>query len=255
MTKINNLNKLIHYCYQITNLINNKIYIGVTYKNIEDRLKEHFKFSKSKSINKTALGKAIIKYGAENFKIKILKICKSRQSAFDQEKLLIKKYKSTNYKFGYNQTKGGDSGPIKIQLDKKLILNILNYYCDNNFSLKEISKHFNINYHTIFDITRLRFSATHNIPYDLINKVIEKKKSSKMRKKVNKSLILNIINDYAYNNYTMANIANKYNLSLNNVWNILNRNTFKNIQIDKILLKQLNKVIIEKSKRKTNARY
>ena len=55
------------YLYQITNLINGKIYIGQT-NNITKRWSNH----KSCNSPNTVIAKAIQKYGVENFKFEIL---------------------------------------------------------------------------------------------------------------------------------------------------------------------------------------
>ena len=91
------------YVYKITNLINNKVYIGITVKDIELRYNEHLKCSKS-----YPLYNAFNKYGRENFCITILEKCSTREEACSLEKYYIKKYNSTDHNFGYNQTTGGE---------------------------------------------------------------------------------------------------------------------------------------------------
>ncbi len=55
------------YVYQITNLINNKKYIGIT-NNYIKRWSNH----KSGNSKNMVIGRAIEKYGIENFKFEIL---------------------------------------------------------------------------------------------------------------------------------------------------------------------------------------
>lgn len=101
--------ELIGYIYKFTNKINNKCYIGKT-SNLKRRLWEH----KHETCKKdTAFGKALRKYGFNNFDFEILvKIRKvSDRKKLDEilnnlEKYYIEKYNS--YHFGYNLTKGGD---------------------------------------------------------------------------------------------------------------------------------------------------
>ena len=61
--------------YKITNLINNKIYIGKTKKDIETRFKEHLQ----NAINDCQynLSKAIRKYGIDNFNIEMIDTAES----------------------------------------------------------------------------------------------------------------------------------------------------------------------------------
>lgn len=87
--------------YKVTNLINNKCYIGITKRKLSQRWTEHCKPSRNKV---SALTSSICKYGKENFKIELI-------------------YKTNNYKFmetyfihlyntlspnGYNLTTGGE---------------------------------------------------------------------------------------------------------------------------------------------------
>lgn len=100
--------------YKITNLVNNKIYIGCS-KNIEHRWNAHKSeafLSHNPAFNFT-IHRAFRKYGLENFSFEIIELIDKNQSEklFEQEKYWIKKYDSFNK--GYNETEGGDSGPSK----------------------------------------------------------------------------------------------------------------------------------------------
>ncbi len=53
--------------YKITNIINNKIYIGKTEKSLNKRWSGHIAKSRKNIIS--VLHNAILKYGKENFKI------------------------------------------------------------------------------------------------------------------------------------------------------------------------------------------
>ena len=85
--------------YKVTNLINNKIYIGQDSKN-----KQNY-FGSGKIIKK-----AINKYGIENFKKEILEICSNVDELNQAEKYWIEKLNSTNPDIGYNISFGGQSG-------------------------------------------------------------------------------------------------------------------------------------------------
>ena len=89
------------YIYQITNLINNKIYIGQT-NNIMKRWSNH-KCSNSKNM---VISKAIKKYGVKNFKFEILLKGLSNEEADKKEVELIKE-KNSLVPNGYNVSKGG----------------------------------------------------------------------------------------------------------------------------------------------------
>lgn len=91
--------------YRITNLVNDKIYIGQTIQSLNRRLQKHFN-SKSDC---PKLVKAFNKYGKENFIIELLmgNIQTPEETDF-WEQYWIKVYDSI--KTGYNISVGGKSG-------------------------------------------------------------------------------------------------------------------------------------------------
>ena len=91
--------KKYNYIYKITNLLNNKIYIG---KHSTDNLNDGYMGSG------VVLRQAIKKYGIENFRKEYLAFCDKEDKLNWFEKFYIKKYDSTNTNIGYNLTKGGD---------------------------------------------------------------------------------------------------------------------------------------------------
>lgn len=91
------------YIYKITNIINGKIYIGQTTRNVEIRWKEHLR-----SKDGCPIHMAIQKYGVNNFKIETLEEC--NDELLDKKEVeYIQKYQSYNGHIGYNATKGGNS--------------------------------------------------------------------------------------------------------------------------------------------------
>lgn len=113
------------YIYKITNLINNKIYIGQTKHTIEQRFKSHVKQAKANiKSDHSILHEAIRKYGEENFKTEFLDEACSKEELDIKEKYWIKELKSQNKNIGYNITQGGDgfdfnSLPEDVKLKKK----------------------------------------------------------------------------------------------------------------------------------------
>lgn len=89
------------YIYKITNIINNKVYIGQTTKTVEARWKQHKKASLDK---KYSLYYAMRKYGIDNFKIETIEQCKDEELN-EKEIEWIAFYDS--YHNGYNMTIGG----------------------------------------------------------------------------------------------------------------------------------------------------
>ena len=98
--------------YKITNLINNKCYIGKT-NNSERRWKDHQRLAFTeghKEYNKT-LYKAMRKYGINNFVFEIIEELKDYSISGEREKYWISLYDS--YHNGYNENEGGDGGSEK----------------------------------------------------------------------------------------------------------------------------------------------
>lgn len=94
--------------YKITNLLNNKIYIGETIRNLNVRWSEH----KHESITPGHgygyhLHNAMRKYGIDNFIIEIIDNCPDVER-FVIESQYIKIYDSANPKKGYNTVVEGD---------------------------------------------------------------------------------------------------------------------------------------------------
>ena len=105
------------YIYKITNLINNKIYIGETLRDINVRWNEH----KSVSFNEQGHGynyhlhNAIRKYGVENFIIEEIEQCDD-DKRFERETYYIQLYNSDKKEKGYNYIiEGEGSSPYLTQ--------------------------------------------------------------------------------------------------------------------------------------------
>lgn len=95
--------------YKITNLINNKVYIGQS-RCIKKRWKNHkitYHNSNDKAYN-YPLYRAMRKYGIENFQFEIIENC-SIAELNDKEKYWINYYHSNNDNYGYNQDDGGNA--------------------------------------------------------------------------------------------------------------------------------------------------
>lgn len=153
--------------YLIQNLVTNKVYIGQTKYSIEIRFKQHLRASRS---NSQALYKSMRKHGLENFSIKLLESGIPVDTIDIKEINYISEYNSTNNKFGYNMTLGGNNSNkhFKYHLDSSQIETIVNLY-NANKSTREIAKLFNVNAQTIAKILKS-------------NNIIMRSKSSKLKK-------------------------------------------------------------------------
>ena len=93
--------------YKITNLINNKVYIGQTSQTPSARWSDHKKNFNSLQDN-MAIHKAMLKYGEKNFSFELIEECENSLLS-EREQYWIQKYNT--YKNGYNSTIGGEGAP------------------------------------------------------------------------------------------------------------------------------------------------
>mgnify|MGYP003113221052 CR=1 FL=1 len=98
------------YVYSITNQINDNKYVGKTSKpNPYDRWKEHIRNAQLKNLSDSLKTMAIIhairKYGAENFKFRVIEEC-TDDKINERETYWIDKLDTYNH--GYNSTYGGE---------------------------------------------------------------------------------------------------------------------------------------------------
>lgn len=139
--------------YKITNLVNNKVYIGQTITGINARWKGH--------LHKKGcvfLHNAIEKYGKDNFKIEVIEYC-SKDLLDDREVYWISYYHSTDRNYGYNILSGGSNGRKGIyKLTKSEIQEIIDLD-RQGVSHIEIGNKFNINRKTV------TFILKREIPY------------------------------------------------------------------------------------------
>ena len=88
------------FIYKITNLINNKIYIGQTVRDVRYRWNFH------KACGISAIGLAIKKYGIENFTFEVIDTAANVEELNKKEVDFISQYNSVA-PFGYNLELGG----------------------------------------------------------------------------------------------------------------------------------------------------
>ena len=99
------------YIYKVKNLRNNKVYIGQTVRTVEQRWQEHIqKAFSDKKQDIHYFQQAIRKYGPANFKVSIIATAENREELDDKEKYYIQFFNSTDSRYGYNLTPGGQGG-------------------------------------------------------------------------------------------------------------------------------------------------
>ena len=87
--------------YKITNIKNNKVYIGQTIRPMKDRFNRHINDALNNAID-THFSRAIRKYGKDSFIIEQIDTADSQQELNIKEQMWIRKYDRINE--GYNET-------------------------------------------------------------------------------------------------------------------------------------------------------
>lgn len=99
------------YIYKITNIINNKIYIGQTRTTYPvGRWSAHKNKLNNETHKNSHLLAAWKKYGSSTWKFEVIDFAENIQELDNKEIEYIKKYNSANPLFGYNICSGGTNG-------------------------------------------------------------------------------------------------------------------------------------------------
>jgi group I intron endonuclease len=107
--------------YKISNLVNNKIYFGVTQQKLKIRWQQHKCNSNKKSYH---LYNAMKKYGFEKFNIEIVFEANSKKEMLEKEIQLIALFNTNNRLYGYNNSTGGEYSRkgCKLTLEQRKII-------------------------------------------------------------------------------------------------------------------------------------
>lgn len=205
--------------YKITNLLNNKVYIGQSL-HPEKRWWEHKQRAKT-SYDNYPIHLAINKYGEENFSFEILEWTKNYD---DEEKRLIKEYNSLSPN-GYNILEGGpnpvmygqDHPRNKVQnKDLPLIIQDLK---ENKLSDREIAKKYNLTDKIIADINHGYSHRIENEKYPIRVKKGKQKLTENQAEEI-KTLLKTTTLSY-------QKIADMYNVTKGNIYQINRGTNFK----------------------------
>ena len=109
--------------YKITNIQNNKVYIGQTIRPIKQRFHRHLNDAVNNILD-THFARAIRKYGKDNFIIEEIDTAQTQDELNQKEQYWIKFYNSVEE--GYNETDaiskcGGDTYQSKTEEEMKII--------------------------------------------------------------------------------------------------------------------------------------
>ena len=102
------------YIYKITNKIDNKIYVGQTIRDVEERWKDHLK----KRSNCRYLKSAINKYGVDNFEFQL--VCITFDNNLDDMEIKYIEQYNCLVPNGYNLRLGGNSGRHNAETKQKI---------------------------------------------------------------------------------------------------------------------------------------
>lgn len=130
--------------YKHTNKINGKVYIGITVNEPEVRWGKN-----AKNYERQLFGKAIQKYGWDNFEHEVLFINLSRKEANDKEIELISLYNATNREFGYNVALGGTDVGSRTKAKIVYKYSMDGQFIDQYVSLSEAARVHNTNHRAI----------------------------------------------------------------------------------------------------------
>lgn len=122
-SSLNDLEKI--GIYKITNLVNNKIYIGSTKKSFVSRFVAHY--TKLKSNNHRGywhLQNAVNQYGINKFEFCIIEIC-NEENILEREKFWIDYYNTCNNEKGYNLNPNPNLSPMYVEEVKNKMINSL----------------------------------------------------------------------------------------------------------------------------------
>jgi len=198
--------------YIIKNIVNSKVYIGQTKDSIQKRFGKHL------SSCQYVIGKAIKKYGSHKFHVELLEET-TLDKLNEREMYWIKLYNSTDNRFGYNMSIGGNVTRKPSNINVEEVIDLFN----NGISAIKIAKTLHTDIEKITSILK-----DNNIKYGI------------ELQKVSELIELGVVEDYINNIGTM-DIANKYDIRKGTVRRILQRNNIniRNYSENKIARRNL----------------
>ena len=188
--------------YIIRNTINSKVYIGQTKVSLKLRFQNHL--SAARNGKDYVIGKAIRKYGEENFYIELLEEC-TIEELNERERYWISYFNSTDNKFGYNISIGGNVIRTTKKLDSNLIINMFN----SGIPAYKIAKILHTGVPNITNLLK-ESNIIYGIDLQRINKLEE-------------SMIIDLYLD----GYSTVDIGKKFNRNKSTIRGVLLRNNIK----------------------------
>lgn len=206
--------------YKITNLVDGKIYIGQTV-NYRKRKTAHYNKLKQGEHHNEHLQRAFNKYGENAFKIELLKKCKIEELD-ELEQYYIKKFDACNHEKGYNMMYGGQAYR---EFTKEVRIKISKANKGRTFT----------------DEHKKKIGLAHKgrkLSQEHISKMSATKKKTKIHcgeknpnALISDSVAKKIIMDLLAN-MAVKDIANKYQVSSDVVYNIMYNKSYSHIMPD-----------------------
>lgn len=219
--------------YSITNIVNNKIYIGSSI-DIYRRWGEHKNRLEANAHHSSHLQKSWNKYGKENFKFEIIEKC-SKEKLIEIEQKWSKYYKSNDRKYGYNMCEA-IKGPSKTITIEKLkegkgpvsyeqFLQIIEALTKTTDPLSQISQQVGVTYDQLYDIFNRNTCRELTQVYDFLPRRYDAPGA------VSETQALEII-ERLKNRETAVSIAKKCNVNYHTVINIRQHKTWNKLTKD-----------------------
>ena len=193
--------------YKLTNLKNNKFYIGKTTRTLEIRWKEHC-WEANNNRYFTKLYEDMRKYGIENFKKEIIEDNILDEELDKKEQFYIDKFDARNENIGYNEAFGGNGGRTSSKLNEDQVDEIISILKDTNNidSFYKIGEQYNVSFSVIASINKGESWYRNEENYPI-------RKYQTVGLSINKNIYKQIVNDLLNNNILLKDMQNKYGLS------------------------------------------
>ena len=211
---------MIKSIYKITNLINQKVYIGQSI-HPEKRWWEHCQRAKTLYDN-YPIHLAIRKYGEENFSFEILEWTENFN---ERERELIIYFNSLSPN-GYNILEGGSTPILKGEnhprnsITEKQLFDIIDLLQQNEHTYKEIANMVNTTEKIISDINHGITHKIEGIGYPI-------RKNFQRKDRLTPQQVQEIKNYLQNSSLSYQEIANKFNTTKGNIGHINNGRTYK----------------------------
>lgn len=233
--------KLMIGIYKITNIKNNKVYIGQSV-NIEKRWREHIYAFRRGDHTNVYFQRAWNKYGEENFIFEIIEECLI-ENLNDKESFYILKFQATNPQYGYNRTFGGESP--KMTPEYKEYISKLSHFNNSKLTKEQVIK---IKMCLYLGMDRKEIMKRLNVNRWAITNIVTLNCFEYVLPEINDS-IKNMDNDY--NEYRTNLILEEYNKGFS-VSEIVKNIGFSSGIVERTLYKYTDSTIEKLEQRKKN---